>query len=167
MLTRLLRKDPHLGPFLTIPSKDNGFDIEGVAAAPRGRLFLGLRGPVIDGLACVLDVELRAHPRRPRELALVRYRKHFLDLEGAGIRDLCLAGSDLLLLTGPPMRGKGKATVRVWKGALRARDDSLVKRDRLPELLELPYRQKKDHAEGMAPSVSAKVSVRMWSAMTR
>ena len=148
-LTRALRDDPHLAPFVGLASKDNGFDIEGVAAAPGGRLFLGLRGPVIDGLACVLDVELRTRPRRPRELALVGYRKHFLDLEGAGIRDLCLAGSDLLVLTGPPMRGKGKATVRVWKGALRARDDSLVKRDRLPELLELPYHRKRDHAEGM------------------
>ena len=149
-LTRALRDDPHLAPFLGLPSKDNGFDIEGVAAAPGGRLLLGLRGPVIDGWACVLDVELRAHPRRPRELALVRYRKHFLDLEGAGIRDLCLAGRDLVVLTGPPMRGKGEARVCVWKDALRARSQSLVRRDRLAEVLVLPYREKKDHAEGMA-----------------
>jgi len=148
-LTRALRDDPHLGPFVGIPSKDNGFDIEGVAAAPGGRLFLGLRGPVIDGWACVLDIELRVRPRRPRELALVRYRKHFLDLAGAGIRDLCLAGRDLLVLTGPPMRGKGEATVRVWKDALRARAESLVRRDRLASILTLPYREKKDHAEGM------------------
>jgi hypothetical protein len=149
-LTRALRDDALLAPFLGLPSKDNGFDIEGVAAAPGGRLFLGLRGPVIDGWACVLDVELRARPRRPRELALLRYRKHFLDLGGAGIRDLCLAGRDLLVLTGPPMRGKGKATVRVWKDALRARADSLVRRHRLATILTLPYREKKDHAEGMA-----------------
>jgi hypothetical protein len=71
-LTRALRNDPHLAPFLGLASKDNGFDIEGVAAAPGNRLFLGLRGPVIDGHACVLDVELRTRPRRPRELALVR-----------------------------------------------------------------------------------------------
>jgi hypothetical protein len=148
-LTRALRDDPHLAPFIGLPSKENGFEIEGVAAAPAGRLFLGLRGPVIDGRACVLDVQLRARPRRPRELELVDYRKHFLDLEGAGIRDLCLAGRDLLVLTGPPMRGRGKATVRAWPGALRARTDSLVARERLPVLLELPYRQHKDHAEGM------------------
>jgi hypothetical protein len=150
-LTLALRDDPHLAPFLALPSKDNGFDIEGVAAVPGGRrLLLGLRGPVIDGWACVLDVELRPRARRPRELAIVRYRKHFLDLGGAGIRDLCLAGRDVLVLTGPPMRGKGEATVRLWRDALRARRSSLVRRDRLPTLLELRYREKKDHAEGIA-----------------
>ena len=39
--------------FCRFPSKDNGFDVEGLAAAPGGRLFLGLRGPVsTDGHAC-------------------------------------------------------------------------------------------------------------------
>jgi hypothetical protein len=47
------------------------------------------------------------------------------------------------------MRGKGEATVRVWKDALRARAESLVRRDRLASILTLPYREKKDHAEGM------------------
>jgi hypothetical protein len=149
-LTRALRDDPHLAPFLDLPSKDNGFDIEGVAAAGGGRLLLGLRGPVIDGWACVLDVELRPQARKPRELALAGYRKHFLDLAGLGIRDLALAGRDLLVLTGPPMRGEGEAQVRVWKDALRMRADSLVPRERLPCVLALPYREKKDHAEGMA-----------------
>lgn len=147
-LTRALRHDPHLGPFLAIPSKDNGFDIEGVAAAPGGRrLFIGLRSPVIDGHACVLDLDLALEATT---IALVRYRKHFLDLEGAGVRDLALAGRDLLVLTGPPMRGKGASTVRRWARALDARSSSLVRRARLPTLLELPYRERKDHAEGMA-----------------
>ena len=132
-LTRLLCATIRISVrFLSIPSKDNGFDIEGLAAAPGGRLFLGLRGPVIDGWACVLEIVVGAHPDRDDELVLrqaagtdprrrarsARYRKHFLDLEGAGIRDLCLAGRDLLILTGPPMRGKGKAQVRRWRNAL-------------------------------------------------
>ena len=161
-LTRLLRKDPHLGPFLSLPSKDNGFDIEGLAVASGGRVFLGLRGPVIDGWACVLEIAVTAHSKRERELMLrrlrvapargaqgARYRKHFLDLEGAGIRDLCLAGRDLLILTGSPMRGKGKAHVRRWKNAIAAKDDSMVGRRKLPKLLELPYQEKKNHPEGM------------------
>jgi hypothetical protein len=45
-LTEALKGDAHVGPFLAIPGKDNGFDIEGLAAAG-GRLFLGLRGPVL------------------------------------------------------------------------------------------------------------------------
>ena len=161
-LTRALSDDPHLGPFLSIPSKDNGFDIEGIAAAPRGRLFLGLRGPVLDGWACVLEIMVGAHPDRDGELMLRNlpgrtartrtaacYRKHFLDLEGAGIRDLCLVGRDLLVLTGPPMRGKGKAQVRLWKNALAIRQESMRQQKDLPKLLELPYREKKDHAEGI------------------
>jgi hypothetical protein len=161
-LTRALRDDPHLGPFLAIPSKDNGFDIEGVAAAPGGRLFLGLRGPVIDGWACVLEIEVDEHPRRNRELTLRKlprhaasptaratYRKHFLDLSGSGIRDLCIAGRDLLVLTGPPMRGKGTAQIRLWKNALRNRGEQMLGKDDLPMLLELPYGEKHDHPEGL------------------
>jgi hypothetical protein len=162
-LTRALRDDAHLGPFLSIPSKDNGFDIEGLAAAPGGRLFLGLRGPVLDGWACVLEIHVATHPDRNHELVLRKiarqstslpahamYRKHFLDLAGAGIRDLGFAGGDLLILTGPPMRGKGTAQVRQWKGALANRGERMLSGKHLPTLLELPYREKKDHAEGMA-----------------
>ena len=50
-LRRRLAKDEHLGPSLRVPAKDNGFDIEGLAAAPDGRLFLGLRGPARAGAA--------------------------------------------------------------------------------------------------------------------
>ena len=162
-LTRALRDDPHLGPFMSIPSKDNGFDIEGLAAAHGGRLFLGLRGPVLDGWACVLEIRVAAHPDRNRELVLRKiarqsapsaaratYRKHFLDLDGAGIRDLCFAGRDLLVLTGPPMRGKGTAQVRQWKDALANKGERMLGEKHLPTLLELPYREKKDHAEGIA-----------------
>jgi len=162
-LTRALRNDPHLGPFLSIPSKDNGFDIEGLAAAAGGRLFLGLRGPVLDGWACVLEIQVAARQDRNDELVLRKiargpgtsrgralYRKHFLDLAGAGIRDLCFAGRDLLILTGPPMRGKGTAEVRQWKNALANKGERMLKQKELPTLLELPYREKKDHAEGMA-----------------
>jgi hypothetical protein len=157
-----LRTDPHLAPFLSIPSKDNGFDIEGLAAAPGGRLFLGLRGPVIDGWACVLEIVVAAHSRRKNELVLRklrngegspphsnRYRKHFLDLGGAGIRDLCLAGRDLLILAGPPMRGKGPARVHHWKSALGVEGDSMIGRAKLPRLLELPYGETTNHPEGI------------------
>jgi hypothetical protein len=53
-LRDLLRDDEHLAPFLPIPGKDNGFDIEGIAV--RGdRLYLGMRGPVLRGWAFVLS----------------------------------------------------------------------------------------------------------------
>jgi hypothetical protein len=146
---------------MSIPSKDNGFDIEAVAAAPNGRLFLGLRGPVIDGWACILELKIDSALDRDGHLQLCRVtdrhqrksgavcRKHFLDLGGAGIRDLCLVGRDLLVLSGPPMRGKGRAEVRLWKNATAARTAQLVKNARLPLLLELPYGKKTNHAEGI------------------
>jgi hypothetical protein len=171
-LTRVLRDDPHLAPFLRIPSKDNGFDIEGLAAAPGGRLFLGLRGPVLDGWACVLEIRVEADPRRHYELTLrdiarpgaqaahAIYRKHFLDLGGAGIRDLCLAGRDLLILTGPPMRGKGTSQVRRWKNALAQNREHMLREAHLPRLLELPYHEKKDHAEGI--TILGRKDRRLW-----
>jgi hypothetical protein len=56
-LMHWLRDDAHLAPFLHIPSKENGLDIEGIAA--RGnRVWLGTRGPVLRAHAVVLDLEL-------------------------------------------------------------------------------------------------------------
>jgi len=172
-LTRALRDDPHLGPFISIPSKDNGFDVEGLAATPNGRLFLGLRGPVLDGWACILEIHVAAGLDRNSELVLQKitrssadpppralYRKHFLDLGGSGIRDLCCAGRDLLILTGPPMRGKGASQVRRWKDALAKNGEAILSEKQLPTLLDLRYRAKKDHAEGI--TVLARKSGRMW-----
>jgi hypothetical protein len=48
LLTRALADDPHFGPYMAIPGKDNGFDIEGLAVDGH-RLLLGLRGPVLRG----------------------------------------------------------------------------------------------------------------------
>jgi hypothetical protein len=158
-------------PHFCIP-RDNGLDIEGLAAAPGGRLFLGLRGPVLDGWACVLEIRVEADAKRHYELTLrdiarpgappahALYRKHFLDLGGAGIRDLCLAGRDLLILTGPPMRGKGTSQVRRWKNALAQNREHMLRGAHLPTLLELPYREKKDHAEGI--TILGRNDDRLW-----
>jgi len=59
LLTRALTDDEHVGPFCSIPSKDNGLDVEGLAV--RGdRVFVGMRGPVLRGWAVLLDLEVRA-----------------------------------------------------------------------------------------------------------
>ena len=44
-LSKALKKDKHFQPFMDIPGKDNGLDIEGIAVVGE-RIFLGLRGPV-------------------------------------------------------------------------------------------------------------------------
>jgi len=128
-LTKSLRHDPLLAPFLGLPDKENGLDIEGLAAA-QGKLFLGLRGPVIRGLAVVLEV-LPREKNGKLQLAKIgtagrRYRKHFLDLGGLGVRDLTVDGGDLVMIAGPTMGLIGPWSVLRWRRALAARRDGIV-----------------------------------------
>jgi hypothetical protein len=97
-LRAVLTADAVLAPFLNQPSDENGLDIEGLAER-EGRLFLGLRGPVRDGQATILEVgvdELFA--------GKATLRHHRLALgPGRGVRDLtALAdGAGFLVLAGP------------------------------------------------------------------
>lgn len=151
-LTRLLAKDRVLAPFLALPSKENGLDIEGIAA--RGdRVFLGLRGPVLRGWAVVLEIEVAG--KATLDLAhfgakKAKYRRHFLDLAGRGIRDLAFAGSDLLVLAGPTMDLDGPSTVYRWRGAARATEAEAIGRDKLERVIDLPYGDGVDRPEGLA-----------------
>jgi hypothetical protein len=153
-LLAALHDDPHLGDFLAIPGKDNGFDIEGLAVVGQ-RLFLGLRGPVLRGWAVILEVEV-AEGDDPSTLQLANigaderpYRKHFLQLGGLGVRDLCVQGDDLLILAGPTMSLDGPVTVHRWQGGAIPEGESLVAAEHLPVVLDVPYGQGDDHAEGM------------------
>ncbi|RBI62662.1 DUF3616 domain-containing protein, partial [Xanthomonas oryzae pv. oryzae] len=105
-LTDLLADDPHFGPFLKIPGKDNGFDIEGIVVDGQ-RLLLGLRGPVLRGWSAMLEIQVEAHGDHLRLMPLdddgTLLRKHFLQLGGLGICDLHYSGDDLYLLAGPTM----------------------------------------------------------------
>jgi hypothetical protein len=143
-----LRKDKLIGPFCAIPSKDNGLDVEGLAVRG-GRVFAGLRGPVLRGWAVVLDFAVA--PSQPGRLTMTgRLRKHLLDLEGLGVRELAIRGRDLLVLAGPTMDLDGPVHVFLWKNARQAARDSFVPRDRLVKLLDIPYGHGDDHAEGIA-----------------
>ncbi|MGQ9371043.1 DUF3616 domain-containing protein [Azospirillum sp. A39] len=153
-LAKALKDDEHIGRFIDVPAKENGFDVEGLAA--RGdRLFLGLRGPVLRGWACIL--ELRVEEKRTGRLRLAPvgrggrcYAKHFLDLDGLGVRELTFDGDDLLILAGPTMDLDGPVIVYHWTGVLDATDETVVPRGRLSRALDLPYGTGFDHAEGMA-----------------
>ncbi|MBX0291470.1 DUF3616 domain-containing protein [Hymenobacter sp. HSC-4F20] len=159
-LRDLLAADAHLKPFLSIPGKDNGFDIEGLACAPDGRLFVGLRGPVLRGWALVLELLPREdkHGRlRLSELpgaTETYYKKHFLALGGMGVRELRQRGTDLLLLAGPTMDLDGTIAVYCWSDALRCTEDSLVGPNKLERLFDVPHgfgpTAGQDKAEGMA-----------------
>jgi len=154
-LTDALEKDEHLGSFLAIPGKDNGFDIEGLAVVGE-RLLIGLRGPVLRGWAVILEVELKEDKEEPSTLRLKAigpnnrlYRKHFLHLGGLGIRDLCAQGSDLLILAGPTMDLDGPVTMFRWPGGTEPKGEAVVPASELERVLDVPYGQSVDHAEGM------------------
>jgi hypothetical protein len=155
-LMRAIADDEHLRRYLKVPGKDNGFDVEGLAAAD-GRLFLGLRGPVVRGWAVVLEVQ-PAQASRPERLKLKRigpegrrYRKHFLDLDGLGVREITAEGDDLLVLAGPTMAVRAPATLFRWKGAQKLEADSITGRGQLQHLLDLPHDVDggEDHPEGI------------------
>lgn len=157
-LTALLAEDPQLGPFMVIPGKDNGLDVEGLAAVD-GRLLLGLRGPVLRGWSCLLEVkvaeqkgELRLQPLDDSGLL---YRKHFLPLAGLGVRDLYLDGDDLLLLAGPTMVLDGAVRVFRWQGArgllagVVVGESAALWWDGVHEHLALPHGKGTDRAEAL------------------
>jgi hypothetical protein len=152
VLAEWLSDDPHIGPFLAIPSKENGLDIEGLAAHG-DRVWLGMRGPVLRGHAVVIDLELKE--KTPGRLSARRvdgerrYRKHFLDTRGLGIRDMRLDGDDLLLLVGPTMSLEGPAHVLRWRDAVHDDTSSVIAYDRIEMVADLPYKLHVDHPEGI------------------
>jgi Protein of unknown function (DUF3616) len=153
-LRDLLADDPLIGPFVPIPGKDNGLDVEGIAVSG-DRVYLGLRGPVLRGWAVVLELRPDADDPAFGELGLReldggrRYRTHVLDLRGLGVRDLCPHGEDLLVLAGPSMDLDGPVHVFRWHGACAAETPQVVRGDALSHVVELPYGAGDDHAEGI------------------
>ncbi|MEU1735756.1 DUF3616 domain-containing protein [Streptosporangium sp. NPDC020145] len=147
-LADLMADDPYLAPFLKIPGKDNGLDIEGIAVLGE-RVFVGLRGPVLRGWAVLLEIRPESDPRRPERLLPAPidgepYRMHFLNLGGLGIRDLCPHQGDLMILAGPTMDLDGPVRLLRWTPG----ETPSVEHD--PRLvMDLPYGDGDDHAEGM------------------
>ena len=155
LLTRALADDPHFGPYMAIPGKDNGFDIEGLAVDGR-RLLLGLRGPVLRGWSALLEVAVEA---RADDLRLVPLddrgtliRKHFLQLDGLGVRDLHFCGDDLFILAGPTMVLNGDIRVFKWPAArplLAANREPVRFESALTESVPLPHGRGTNRAEAI------------------
>lgn len=153
VLRGLLAADPLLGPFMELPCKEGGFDIEGLAV--RGeQVLLGLRSPVPGRHAALvaLRLEVRDDHLKARRLTKggARYAVHLVDLDGYGIRDLLFDGDDLLFLVGPVTDTDGIQAVFRWPDALAAPFPEVVPRDRLVRELDLPVALGQDHAEGLA-----------------
>ncbi|WP_159715571.1 DUF3616 domain-containing protein [Geminicoccus flavidas] len=150
-LLDVLRDDRHLAPFMEVPAKENGFDIEGVAVQGE-RVMLGLRGPVLRGWAIILEVRVKVRGDRLKLGRLgpggLRYRKHFLDLDGCGIRELCWLDGDLLVLAGPTMDLDGPVRLHRWAPPGGEAAETITGRDGCPAVLDLPAGSGCDHAEG-------------------
>jgi hypothetical protein len=158
ILFELLKEDRHLQPFITagIPSKDNGLDIEGLAV-DGDKLFLGLRGPVLRGWAIILELEIES--TEPGILILkevtddgAKYKKHFFNLNGLGVRELCIRGKDIIILAGPTMDLEGEMQIFCWKKACKNLDNCIHSQDNgdIVPLFDLPFTIGSDHAEGLA-----------------
>ena len=172
LLTKALRVDRHVGRFLPhvpedesigVPSKDNGFDVEGLAVAGN-RVFVGLRGPVLRGWAIVVELRVIAASDDTLTLDAIGaagepYLKHFLQLDGLGIRDLVIHDNDLLVLAGPSMDLDGPVFIYRWKEALNEASDSLTWKTGLQKLVTVPFGVTKDHAEGLSLASDSPLSV--------
>lgn len=157
ILFELLREDLHLKPFInaSIPSKDNGLDIEGLVALG-DKLFLGLRGPVLRGWAIVLELETESSEAGILSFKAIgdngeKYKKHFFDLHGLGVRELCIRGDDLIILAGPTMDLAGEMQIFCWQNAFNNLNDLIHSQDNgdLVSLFSLPFTIGSDQAEGL------------------
>lgn len=151
-LIELLAEDDLIGPFVGLPAKENGFDVEGLAV--RGeRVFLGLRGPVLRGWAVILELRVEASRKGRLKLASFEdgrhYHRHLLDLGGLGVRELSWQDDDLIILAGPTMDIDGPVRVHRWRNALAATGPQVLDERTVPPVLDVPYGKGCDHAEGI------------------
>lgn len=149
-LARALARDPLIGPFTRIPAKEGGVDLEGIAVA-YPRVALGMRGPVIQTYAVLLEFELREKGATELKIDGPIY-KRMIDLEGLGIRDLKRLGNDLLILAGPTTALDGPCAVyrwRDWVGEPPAHKH-MVCLHRPERIIELGFGRGDDHPEALA-----------------
>lgn len=158
ILMEAIKQDPHLGAYINpaLPSKENGFDIEGLAVH-KNRLFLGLRGPVLRGWSVILEIQVEELESGVLGLKAIGkdgmlYRKHFVDLDGLGVRELCFWKDDLLVLAGPTMVLEGAMRVFRLKHVLEQDRDTLTDQDsvNLEVMFDFPFAPGGDRAEGLA-----------------
>jgi hypothetical protein len=149
-LAAILQRHANIKNFYDKPLENNGLTIEGIAAHNK-RLYIGLRGPVLDTGAVVISVSASA----VFDGSEVDSKPHLLDLDkdtrgnARGVRDLVRYGSGFLVLAGPvndPENGKvedGDYAIYLWNGA-----DGASKPDRL---VDLESRGKKIKPEAILP----------------
>lgn len=128
-----LAQHPILKPFIGLPSKENGIDIEGLSIDNKGRLLLGLRGPVLRGnIVPVLRLKLVNEGFSIKKSKLL-----YLALSGNGIRGMSELGDQILVLSGAVGDQNQPYQVHLWNGknAIPGKDNQA---DNLIHLCDLP-----------------------------
>jgi len=95
-LRAMLGSLSHIAPFMDLPSKENGLDIEGLVTFRR-KVYIGMRGPVVDNIALVAAIGMTRNFIIDETGILL----HFIDLGGLGVRDMARWGDGILILAGP------------------------------------------------------------------
>lgn len=148
-LARMLRDSPLLQPFTRIAAKEGGVDLEGIAVAGH-RVAIGMRGPVIQTYAVLLELEVV--PTGSGRLKIVGpLHIRVLELAGLGIRDLKRDGADLLILAGPTTGLDGPCAVYRWTDWVGdpPQHDRVVRRHRPERIIDVPFGYGDDHPEGL------------------
>jgi hypothetical protein len=117
-LRKLVTAHAILGLFANIPGKENGIDFEGLAVAD-GRLYLGLRGPVMrENYVPVLSLGFNDVPvcednfeAHPDKCSLL-----YVNLAGLGVRSLHSVDGGFLILAGPTNDRRGSYDLYFWDG---------------------------------------------------
>lgn len=139
-LRPLIRQHHVFEPFLNVPSKENGVDIEGIAVT-EDEIYIGFRGPVLrDNFVPVLVLN-RKEPEAGSEI-------RYVQLGGRGIRDMARVTDGFLIIAGPVGDADSSFKLVHWNGK-----DMIPGTDRRPtpvsDLCELP-RSGNAKAEGIA-----------------
>jgi hypothetical protein len=139
-LGQLIKQHRVFEPFLNVPSKENGVDIEGIAVT-EDEIYIGFRGPVLrDNFVPVLVLN-RKEPEAGSEI-------RYVQLGGRGIRDMARVADGFLIIAGPVGDADFSFKLVHWNGK-----DMIPGTDRRPtpvsDLCELP-RSGNAKAEGIA-----------------
>jgi hypothetical protein len=162
-LRDIFANHPILARFQTIPSKENGIDIEGLAIKKikkkTATVLIGLRGPSLRGpLAVVLETTIKPG-ESAGTLKISLKETHLLSLGGRGIRGISEIGDkgdDFLILAGPIGDEPSPYTVYRWNGKSTLPEvNNLDDLDnRLTALCQIPLPDA--HAQRCSPGAKAK-----------
>jgi hypothetical protein len=105
-LRDFILNNPVLGPFQVIASKENGVDIEGIAAKGDAQLYIGFRGPRLRGNyvpVLVLQPKMGKEENFKKKFRGedVAQEVRYVNLDGLGIRGMAAVEKGFLILGGP------------------------------------------------------------------